>query len=78
MTRSEYRTHLKDIILMVFSAEQAVHEQQPDLTDKLRTKSIDPDDYLGFIADEIMSRTPDSLINQQSDEPLFCAQSPCD
>ena len=41
------------------------YESNPTNTiTKLRTKSIDPDDYLGFIADEIMSKSPDSLINQ--------------
>lgn len=48
---------------MAFVAETAVLKEHPDLKDRLRRRAITPDEYLGEIADEILSKTPDSLIN---------------
>lgn len=61
MTTQLYRSHLCDIILMVFSAENTVNEEDPELKKKLKDKVISPQEYVEKIADEILEHTPEHL-----------------
>ena len=62
MTRDEYKEHLCDIICMVFRAEDAINDADPELRIKLKARNISPEQYLEKIADEILNHTPDELI----------------
>lgn len=72
MTRDEYREHLCTVIYMVFTAEHNVLEQNPNLLEHLkkeRSKTA-ADDYVHFIADEILSKTPEEMIPEKDSVEL--------
>lgn len=62
MNKDEYKRHLCDVICMVFRAEDAITKAEPDLSVRLKTRQISPDQYVEKIADEILSHTPEDLI----------------
>lgn len=61
MTTQQYREHLCDVILMVFRAEDAINENDPELKKNLKEKVISPQEYVEKIADEILAHTPEHL-----------------
>lgn len=62
MTKEEYRPHICEVIEMVFAAEHNALKNNPELNKRLKNKSITKDEYIGIIADEILDKTPDSII----------------
>jgi len=64
MTKQEYHTHLCSVIAAVFGAEHAVLDRDPHLKESLRAHIITPEEYIILIADELLSATPDSELQQ--------------
>lgn len=57
--RENYKEHLKDVILAVFTAENKI--QTAEIKQKLGDKTMDAHEYLDMIAEEILSHTPEEL-----------------
>lgn len=62
MNKEEYKPHLCDVIFMVFQAEDTLHKENTDLAEKLKSRLISPEQYVGMIADEILAHTTEELI----------------
>lgn len=57
-----YYSHLCEIIKAIFAAEHACNER--GLSDRLKAREITPEEYIEAVADELLSRTDKSEIEQ--------------